>query len=540
MRADDLELEDLLEYKLGNINLHGRRLVLHPIHAFGQFRKDIIEMQGLDRARRLFTRFGYFWGQADAAALKRVYHWDNVTEWVKAGFRLQSLEGIVQNKINKLEVDESLGRFYMECSWNDSGEVEEHLMEIGHGDYSVCWKLTGYASGFVSFCLKKNVYFAELMCQGKNDKFCNAVGKDVDSWDDEIIPHLPFFEAEDIKGTVEHLTKKLQQKMKEVNRQRNHINLLQKGSTSFFIEGRSKEMQNILDLSSRVSHFDTSVLITGETGVGKELLARYIHDSSHRSKGPFIAVNCSALPETLLESELFGHKSGSFTGAVSDRTGLFEEASGGTILLDEIGDISPVIQLKILRVLQEKEILRVGESKSRTIDVRIIAATNQNLEKAIRENKFREDLLYRIRVFEIEIPPLRSRHEDILPLAHFLLKKIANRLNLPALKLDAGCADSLLSYAWPGNVRELENTLERAAVLADKGVIYPEHLPKKILYPKPSMVSQQDVFIGSMNEMEQKYIQQVLRATNGSKVKTARILGISTATLWRKLKEHSE
>jgi len=540
VRAEDLELDELLEIELGNINLQGRRLVLHPIHAFAQFRKDIIEMQGKARARRLFTRFGYFWGQADAAALKRIYNWDSIAEWIKAGIRLQSLEGIVRSEITKLEVDESLGHLNMECSWYDSGEAEEHLMEIGSEDHAVCWKLTGYASGFISYCLKKDVYFIETKCQGKKDKYCKAVGKDVDSWGDEILPHLSYFEAEDIKGTVENLSNKLQQKTRELNRQRRHINLLKKGSTAFFIEGRSKEMQSILDLSTRVSHFDTSVLITGETGVGKEILARFIHDSSHRSKGPFIVVNCSALPETLLESELFGHKAGSFTGAINDRTGLFEEASGGTILLDEIGEISPVIQVKILRVLQEKEVLRVGENQARKIDVRIIAATNQNLEKAILDNKFREDLLYRLRVFEIEVPPLRSRHEDILPLTRFLLKKIATRLNLKVLKLDAGCADYLLSYPWPGNVRELENTLERAAVLADDGIIYPDHLPKKILYSEPSMISNDDVFVGTMSEMEQKYIRKILHATNGSKVKTAKILGISTATLWRKLKDVSE
>ncbi len=538
MRPDYLELDELVEMSPGNINLHGRRLVLHSVDAFARFRDDILEMLGEEHARRLFTRFGYFCGQADAAALQQIFRWDNLEDWLKAGPRLHGLMGIVRADITELQVDKTSGKLHMECTWHGSAEADEHLMEIGPGTSNICWKLTGYASGFASYCLGKSVYFLERSCRGKGDEVCKAVGMDVDSWGEEITPHLPFFEAEDIKGTVEHLMGQLRMKTEELEKHRQHLERLQDKADTSFMEIRSKKMQVVLDLSARVAHFDTSVLITGETGVGKEVLARYIHDASHRSKGLFVPVNCAALPETLLESELFGHKSGSFTGAVRDRVGLFEEASGGTIFLDEIGDISPATQLKLLRVLQEREVLRVGENKPRKINVRVIAATNQDLEKAVAEFHFREDLLYRLRVIEIEMPPLRTRPEDILPLARSLVKRVARKLKLRRLRLDATCADIMLAYPWPGNVRELENILERAAVLSRDGVILPEHLPPHIVNQAAIESSRDGFYEGTLSDVEAKYILKVLEEVDGNRTKAAKKLGISAATLWRKLKEH--
>ncbi len=537
MRPDYLELDELVEISHGNINLHGRRLVLHSTDAFAQFRQDILGMLGEDHARRLFTRFGYFCGQADAAALQQIFRWDNLEDWLRSGARMHGLMGIVRADITKLQVDKTSGKLHMVCTWSGSAEADEHLMEAGPGSSNVCWKLTGYASGFASYCLGKSVYFLERSCRGKGDEVCKAVGMDVDSWGEEIIPHLPFFEAEDIKGTVENLMGQLLMKTEELEKHRQHLDRLQDKAVTPFMEIRSKKMQVVLDLSARVAHFDTSVLITGETGVGKEVLARYIHDVSHRSKGLFVPVNCAALPETLLESELFGHKTGSFTGAVRDRVGLFEEASGGTIFLDEIGDISAATQMKLLRVLQEREVLRVGENKPRKINVRVIAATNQNLERAVAEFHFREDLLYRLRVIEIEMPPLRSRTEDILPLARSLIKRVARKLKLRRLRLDATCADILLAYPWPGNVRELENILERAAVLCREGVILPEHLPPNIVNQAAMASSRGGLYEGTLSDVEKKYILKVLEEVDGNRTKAAKKLGISATTLWRKIKE---
>ena len=241
---------------------------------------------------------------------------------------------------------------------------------------------------------------------------------------------------------------------------------LRHGLPPFLAVVRSKAFQNVLDMADRVARFDSSVLIRGETGVGKEVVARYIHAASNRSKSLMLSINCGALPETLLESELFGHKAGSFTGAIRDRVGLFEQAARGTILLDEIGDISPATQVKLLRVLQEREILRIGENIPRKVDIRIIAATNRNLDQAVSDGRFRVDLLYRLRVIEIEVPPLRERPEDILPLTRYFAEKLSKRLNLAHLRFDTACFDFFQSYAWPGNVRELQNAIERAAVLS--------------------------------------------------------------------------
>ena len=308
-----------------------------------------------------------------------------------------------------------------------------------------------------------------------------------------------------------------------------------------FAEVRSASFRRVLELARRVATFESSVLITGESGVGKEVIARHIHRLSRRSEGPFLAVNCGALPETLLESELFGHKAGAFTGAVRDRVGLFEQAGGGTILLDEIGDVTANVQVKLLRVLQEKEVTRVGESVPRKVDVRILAATNRDLAAAIREGRFRDDLYYRLAVIEVRVPPLRERPEDILPLARLFITRLGRKLHLPQVHLGAACLDLLQAYPWPGNVRELENALVRAAVLSTDGLILPEYLPPTILRSAPPRKGPGgDSLRRTLAEVEREHIQAVLEATGGNRTRAARILAISPATLWRKCKSYEK
>lgn len=539
MRFQDLELLDLISFKDGDINLRGRRLVLHSIHAFSQFRYDIVKMLGEENARRLFTRFGFFWGQANAAALQRLFKWTNIEDWIQAGLKLHALEGVVQTTVSNMSIDKKNKRFRMEISWHDSVEVEEHLMDFGPGNKTICWKLTGYISGLTSYCMGQSIYFVESQCQGKKDGVCKAIGKDFISWGDEISPHLIYFEAEDIKGTVQRLSQELRKKTRALNKHKRELKKLHKQFAPYLFEGRTKVMQDVLALANQVAKFDSSVLITGETGTGKEVLARYIHDASYRSKAPFVPINCVALPESLLDSELFGHKAGSFTGAARDRVGLIEAASKGTVFLDEIGDISPSTQLKILRVLQEKEILRVGENKPRKTDVRVIAATNKDLSSAVKYQEFREDLLYRLSVVEILMPPLRERREDILPLSKFLIDRIANRLGLNFLKLDTTCAEYLTDYNWPGNVRELENTLERAAVVSIDGIILPKHLPAKIISQKQQFNKNIYKSESNLMQVEMAYIKQVLDSTGGNRRKASKILGISETTLWRRLKDQA-
>ena len=536
MRAEDLRLEELVQFSEGQVYLHGRRLIILDLHALGQFRRDIIEMMGLEQARRIFTRLGYFWGQADAAAMKRVFRWENVTEWVKAGPMLHMLQGAVRAEVKTLEIDEAEEQFSMEVVWHDSSEAEEYVAELGKSGEPSCWIFVGYASGYASFCLGKSVYFLEQQCQAKGDPFCFVVGKDIDSWGDEILPSLDFFHANDIQAEVRSLTGQLREQQLEVARQREELAKALLGASIADVEVRSRRFQRVLELAERVARFDTSLLITGETGVGKEVLARHIHGLSPRCKGSFVAVNCAALPETLLESTLFGHKAGAFTGATKNQPGLFEEAEKGTIFLDEMGDTTPAVQLKLLRVLQEQEIMRVGETRPRKVDIRVIAATNRDIKQAVTDGEFREDLYYRLDVIHIEVPPLRERPEDILPLTRHFVRKCSSRLGLPELRIDATCLDCLLEYSWPGNIRELENAIEHAAVLCRDDVILPEHIPSQIgRAPRP----QQDAISSgrSLAQVEWAHIQRVLEMTSGNRTEAAKILEISPATLYRRLSQ---
>jgi transcriptional regulator with PAS, ATPase and Fis domain len=278
------------------------------------------------------------------------------------------------------------------------------------------------------------------------------------------------------------------------------------------------------------------VLITGESGSGKERIARLLHDESTRAAGPFIAVNCGAITETLLESELFGHARGAFTGATQDRPGLFEAASSGTLLLDEVGEVSPAMQVKLLRALQEREIRRVGENKSRRIDVRVVAATNRDLAHGVVGGAFRQDLYYRLKVVELRVPPLRERRDDILPLGRVLLAAAALRMKRKISSLAPNAADQLLRYSWPGNVRELENAMERAVALARGGRVELEDLPEEIrrTLPKPAVGDR----VRPLDDVEQEYILAALELNEGNQTRTAAQLEIGSATLYRKLKRY--
>ncbi len=300
------------------------------------------------------------------------------------------------------------------------------------------------------------------------------------------------------------------------------------------IVGRSPQMLKIYKTIARVADSKSTVLVTGESGTGKELIARAIHYNSSRANKPFVAVDCSSLAESLLDSELFGHVRGAFTGAVANKKGLFEEANAGTCFLDEIGDISLAMQAKLLRVLQEHEIKRVGGTETIKIDVRIIAATNKNLEELVTEKKFREDLFYRLNVVTIHLPPLRERPEDIPLLAEHFLSKFALENNKPIPQLSKEALDLLLLYRWPGNVRELENVIERAVTLSQRPLILPEDLPRRLrLEQEFSMPPNLLPTKIPLSELEKLYIKKVLEETGGNKKKAAEILGIDRRTLYR-------
>jgi two-component system, NtrC family, response regulator HydG len=303
------------------------------------------------------------------------------------------------------------------------------------------------------------------------------------------------------------------------------------------IVAKSPSMRQLVDLARRVAKVDSTVLITGESGSGKERIARLVHEESTRAAGPFIAVNCGAITETLLESELFGHARGAFTGATHDRPGLFEAANSGTLLLDEVGEVSPGMQVKLLRALQEREIRRVGENKSRTVDVRVVAATNRDLAHGVAGGAFRQDLYYRLKVVALHVPPLRERRDDVLPLARVLLASAALRMKRKMSGLAPSAVDQLLRYAWPGNVRELENAMERAVALARGSRVEVEDLPEEIRRAFPTPVATSGT-VRPLEDVEKEYIIAALELNGGNQTRTAEQLRIGSATLYRKLKSY--
>lgn len=308
--------------------------------------------------------------------------------------------------------------------------------------------------------------------------------------------------------------------------------------------GSTPAMKRVIEVISKVAPTDSTVLLLGESGVGKDLLANTVHRLSRRGDRPFIAVNCAALPEQLLESELFGHKKGAFTGASSDKRGLFEEADGGTIFLDEIGDMALVTQAKLLRVLQNGEIRAVGDSQSRRVNVRIIAATNKNLEEEVESRRFREDLYFRLNVVQVYIPPLRERREVIARLVPYFTARASRDYNKPVNGFDDTATMLLGNYSFPGNVRELESIIQHAVIMCDDGIVRAKDLPDAVREGGPrrlalahmSETSSSD--IAPLSEVEREHIRRALESLDGNQTEAAKQLGISRSTLWRKLKEY--
>jgi len=304
------------------------------------------------------------------------------------------------------------------------------------------------------------------------------------------------------------------------------------------IIGRSKAMQHVYDLIAQVARTDTTVLLRGESGVGKELVAHAIHYNSRRSDRPFIKVSCAALPESIIESELFGHEKGAFTGATQRRPGRFERANGGTLFLDEVGDLSAHTQVRLLRVLQEKEFERVGGTEPIKTDVRVIAATNRDLESAIRDEDFRQDLYYRLNVFPIHIPPLRERPTDIMLLADHFVEKHGKAHGKHVRRISTPAIDMLTSYHWPGNVRELENCIERAVLLSTDDVIHGHHLPPTLQTAEASGTVPPNDLEAALNGLEREMILEALKSARGNMAKAARNLGITERVMGLRVKKH--
>ncbi len=548
MDLERLNLASLLDFRpdQGIIRLHEQRVVILSAAAMGLLRKELIDTLGLETARRLMLRFGYADGYHDAVSLRDRSKWENPLEGLRAGAVLHRLEGIVRAEITKVEHDAASGRFEEEVFWHDSYVAEQHVHHYGKGDVPVCWSLAGYASGYVSACLGQEIYFRETECLAQGAARCSVVGRDAASWGDALEALRVDFQSLDLGQEVERLGQAVHKRLQELERRERHVvkrerelNLLRErvarhAASKHFIAG-SAAMQEVLELAGRVAPLDTTVLVYGESGTGKEFIVRLIHDQSPRATGPFISINCAALTETLLESELFGHVRGAFTGAVRDKAGLFEVAGNGTLFLDEIGEVAPTVQAKLLRALQEREIRRVGAERNIKVNARVVAATNRDLRAAVEAGTFREDLYFRLGAFVITVPPLRERREDIPPLVHDFLGRAAARVKKDVKTVSADAMTALMNYSWPGNVRELEHAIERAVIVARGDSVKVRELPPEVSQ-KTRLRATDDSL--DLQAQERAMIERALERFRGNRRQAADALKISTVTLWRKMKQY--
>jgi DNA-binding NtrC family response regulator len=543
-----LDLSELLDFRPGQgiIRLHEQRVVILSAAAMGLLRKELIDTLGLQTARRLFLRFGYADGYHDAVSMRDRSRWSSPLEGLRAGIVLHRLEGIVRAEIIKIEHDAASGRFEEEVAWHDSYVAEQHVHHYGRSDVPVCWSLTGYASGYVSACLGQEIYFAERECVAQGAKTCIAVGRDADSWGDALEGLRFDFQGSGLGQEVERLREAVHRKRQDLDRRERlvakrerELNLLRErvsrlAAAKHFIAG-SAAMQEVLEHAARVAPLDTTVLIYGESGTGKEFIVRLIHDQSPRASGPFVSINCAALTETLLESELFGHVRGAFTGAVRDKAGLFEVAGNGTIFLDEIGEVAPTVQAKLLRALQEREIRKVGAERTIKVNARVVAATNRDLRAAVAAGTFREDLYFRLGAFVITVPPLRDRREDIPALVHDFVRRAASRVKKDVETVSAEAMTALMNYRWPGNVRELEHAIERAVIVARGSSIRIRELPPEISQKTRPRAADDSL---DLQAQERAMIERALERFRGNRREAAEALKISTVTLWRKMKTY--
>ncbi len=539
MRADNLEHKELLELdpEGGVIRFAGQRALLLDAVAMGLLRKYLVENFGLTAARTVLTQFGFAHGWRMAEAMQTEFQWDSDEEWRRAGTRIHTLEGLFHVESGSEDPLSKKGVMLVV-----SYEAEQHLLHFGRADAPMCWTISGLISGYLSRTAGKEIYVLEDRCVGKGDAGCHLVGRTREEWGDERADALRFYNPNRLKDCLDVSLHRVTETLKAAERKLQErrqalVRVAPEVEEPLGIIAKSPAMRQLVDLARRVAKVDVTVLITGESGSGKERVARLVHEESTRADGPFIAVNCGAITETLLESELFGHARGAFTGATQDRPGLFEAANRGTLLLDEVGEVSPGMQVKLLRAIQEREIRRVGENKSRPVDVRIVAATNRDLGLGVATGAFRQDLYYRLKVVELHVPALRDRRDDILPLARVLLADAALGMKRTLSGLTPGTADHLLRYEWPGNVRELENAMERAVALALGNRVELEDLPEEIRQTLPGSLAAL-VTVRPLEEIEKECILAALELNGGNQTRAAEQLQIGLATLYRKLKSY--
>jgi DNA-binding NtrC family response regulator len=457
--SDDMRSRVHFCAQTGQIWLHEHRMLLVHAEAQASLRKELIDTLGMDRARGLLMRMGYASGLRDAELARTRSQDCTDVEAFMTGPQLHTLEGIVHVTPVKLQLDRMAGRFYGEFLWENSWEGQWHRRHFGPHNEPVCWTQIGYACGYTSAFMGRPILYKETECVGMGDPNCRIIGKPVEEWEDAS-EYEQFFRTESIaEQLIELQTQVVQLRSSIADKEKLPQDMI----------GTSPGFLRAYELLRQAGNSQITVLLLGETGVGKELFARALHTMGTRRDRPFVAVNCAAIPNELVEAELFGVERGAYTGAQVARAGRFERADGGSLFLDEVGDLPLPAQAKLLRVLQDGEIERVGDQRTRRVNVRVIAATNADLHRLVREGRFRSDLYYRLNPFQIQIPPLRERKEDI----SFLAKRFVEKYSAIHGKKLRGFTDkakrSLLTYPWPGNIRELQNMVERGVILAPSG-----------------------------------------------------------------------
>ena len=464
--ASDLKRLLRFEPTTGSIWLGERRMVLLHTAALSALRHDLIASVGREHARRLLTRMGYASGVHDAGFASQLRADRPLAEMFMVGPQLHMLEGAARVTPVKLEVDAETGRFEGAFRWDDSWEAYAHRMRYGEVNEPACWTLLGYASGYTSAFMGRLILYKEVQCAACGDDHCLIEGRPIDEWPDGE-EHRHYFEDDSLIDTIDALSQQVEALKGSID----------PPAVADALVGSAPAFQRAHDLMLRAAGTQVTVLHTGETGVGKERFAHALHERSEHASGPFVAVNCAALPPELIEAELFGVEKGAFTGAHAARAGRFERANGGTLFLDEVGDLPLAAQAKLLRVLQDGEIERLGAESTRKVHVRLVTATNVDLEQAVEQGRFRRDLLYRLNVYPVCIPPLRDRVADIEPLARHMLARFSTRHHKRLIGFGERAMQALLRHPWPGNVRELENLVERGVILAAQGgTIELEHL----------------------------------------------------------------